>query len=126
MVIQIFLINLKTALQHKHPYFKTLYNKEVLQLIDELIKLKVISYVRYAENERRIEVVLNLNINKYKYIRLTNMCSRKKQRTWTIGDLIKNSRNNQTYILKTNQGYRDSHYCIKKHISGYTILRVEY
>ena len=55
MVIQIFLINLKTALQHKHPYFKTLYNKEVLQLIDELIKLKVISYVRYAENERRIE-----------------------------------------------------------------------
>jgi len=124
--MQIFLINLKTALQHKHPYFRATPNKEVSQLIKELIKLKVISYVRAVEGERHIEVVINLNVYDNGCIHLTNMCSRKKQRTWTIRELIKNSRKKETYVLKTVHGYRDSHYCIKKHISGFTVLRLRY
>ena len=81
MVIQLFLINLKAALQHKHPYFKAHYNKEVLQLINELIKLKIIAYIKKIDNDRQIEVVLVQNTSKIKYVRITNMYSRKKQRT---------------------------------------------
>ena len=95
-------------------------------MINELIKLKVVAYIKKVDGDDLLEIILNLNSNKKKYIRITNMYSRKRQRTWSIWELIKNSRKKETYILKTNYGYRDSHYCIKKHISGFTVLKVEY
>lgn len=79
--MQIFIINLKAALQHRHPYFRTKYNKEVLQLINELIKLKVVAYIKKVDGDDLLEIILNLNSNKKKYIRITNMYSRKRQRT---------------------------------------------
>lgn len=65
MVIQIFLINLKTAIQHRRKTFNTPYNEEVMKLIPTLISLNLIQSIRRnpLRHEKRLIVYLPLELS---------------------------------------------------------------
>lgn len=128
MIVQLFLLNLKNALQQKKHNFHTPYNAEVLKIIPELIKLNLIYNIKKnplnKNNYLIVYLPINLIINKSLIIE--NMCSRKKKRTWRTTVLKKLAQRQQTFLLKTNFGYQTSHFCIKKNIGGSTILHIKY
>lgn len=64
MIIQIFLINLKTAIQHRRKSFNTPYNEEVIKLIPTLVSLNLIQNVRKnpLRDEKRILIYLPLEL----------------------------------------------------------------
>ncbi len=128
MIINLFLINLKNAIQHKKHQFNSPYNIKVLRLINLLITLNIIKSVKkniYIKEQRIIIYLSYINISKWT-IKINNMNSRKKNRTWACTVLIKKSQRNETYILNTNQGYQTSYRCLQKNIGGKTILQLKY
>lgn len=128
MIIQLFLINLKTAIQQKKKNFHTPYNKEVMKVIPELIKLNLIYNIKKNPINKNNYLIVHLPVNLItnKSLILKNMCSRKKKRTWTNTIIKKLSQRQQTFLLKTNFGYQTSHFCIKKNIGGTTVLQIKY
>lgn len=125
MVVQLFLINLKTALQQKKKLFYVPYNEEVLKLLPELMNLNLIINIKKNKLKELKRLIIYLpNHIKDSSIKIDNMCSRKKLRTWTTKILIKKAQRNETYLLKTPRGYQNSHFCIRQKIGGKTILKI--
>lgn len=126
MIRQIFIINLINALKHNKKSFNSPYNYEVMKLIPLLVKFNVILHISKNNilKKDRLIIYMNINLKSTNKITIVNMCSRKKIRNWPVSVLIDNAQRNQTYILKTIFGYKDSSFCIKNRIGGTTILQI--
>jgi ribosomal protein S8 len=123
MITNLFIINTSNAVKQKRYMLKIVYNKQVLNLVKELIKLQVIRTIRKTTNSQKntAHVYFNFSMSKNTTVKLNYVPNPKFLKKSELLNYLSQS---ALFILRTQNGFQNSFFCIKNNLGGKPVLRI--